>query len=105
MYIQQVVPAFIRRTKYDLGVKKDIGIFGYRMYAKNLFVGLYLDTADKVAIILLPLIKKMVGLISSTQNCSLTQIDNSADKRSFSPVAFCEKELARNAVIEIETKV
>ncbi|PID71450.1 MAG: hypothetical protein CSB34_07280 [Desulfobulbus propionicus] len=95
----------IGRTKQYFGIKENMECFWDIKLFKDVFMGGLLNSANKMTIIQLPLIKQMVGLIPSVQYTCLARLNNFTDKRTLSSVAFGEKEFTRYTVIQVKAKV
>ncbi len=77
----------------------------HREFFKNFFVRSFFYAAHKMTPIPLPLIKKMMCLISSVQHTCLAGIDDTTDKGSFGTTPLCQKQFTRDPMIQVEAKV
>jgi len=76
-----------------VAVRIDFIGFQYR------FLGSGFDAADKMLSLFLPLIKSIMGLVSTVGNASLPRRKDHADKRALSAIAVGKEHLSWNAMV------
>lgn len=88
-----------------LGIKKDWRSSHKGVFFKHLVARGLLDAADKMALLLLPMVKPLMRLVAAIHNGGLPGLDKLLDARTFRAFALGEYQFAWDAVVEIEPEV
>jgi len=68
-------------------------------------VGVSLDTADKVLLFILKVIKVFMMLVATIHDSCLARFQDLVDKRSFISFAIGQEKFLRDALVHIKTKM